>query len=354
VVSLHRNTLVSLPRNWWSACAGIRWSGSSESPLYYLKDAKNQHTKDTTDYRNDKTKAVTELIKFATKNSKILAQVKLDDIGYPDYFIARRRLHVLLDSVKEFFPEELDTTDMNKVQRFVNALNDQERQKRLITYVTQLYEGKLLDSLQNSAPFTHFRYGWLTLTPKVNHKDDPIYAPGDAENNYTRTESEYYFSSGLSWNILWAWKKFKFMLYPGVTVQRSRVFDPADSLSININKPFISGTDTLISSKSTGFYPTLAPFKWSYNFTLPVMFYWDKGWGIDAGVAYKIKPVANDFNAHVGVFFSVAAGGGGDNITIEPLIKYDTDKSIPVTKNFDKFTLGVSVSFAIPTYISGK
>jgi hypothetical protein len=32
VVNLSRNSLVSLPRNWWSACPGIRWSGSSESP----------------------------------------------------------------------------------------------------------------------------------------------------------------------------------------------------------------------------------------------------------------------------------------------------------------------------------
>ena len=29
---MSRNPLVSLPRNWWSACPGIRWSGSSESP----------------------------------------------------------------------------------------------------------------------------------------------------------------------------------------------------------------------------------------------------------------------------------------------------------------------------------
>src|SRR5476651_1348088 len=33
VVSFHRNPLVNLPRNWWSACAGIGWSGSSESPV---------------------------------------------------------------------------------------------------------------------------------------------------------------------------------------------------------------------------------------------------------------------------------------------------------------------------------
>jgi hypothetical protein len=84
------------------------------------------------------------------------------------------------------------------------------------------------------------------------------------------------------------------------------------------------------------------------------MLYWTSGWGIDAGVGYKIQPAANDFNTHIGVFFSIPATGGGDNITLEPLVKYDNDKSMTYAKNFDKFTFGFSVSFAIPTYLSSK
>lgn len=324
--------------------------------LYYLKDTKAQNAQKLIDYRTKKETAVAALIKFDTDpvNRPLLASSTLQQGNYPDYYVARRKLHALLDDVKEFFPDGLDTTNMIKIQDFVDDLNQTTHQSNLLDYIRDEKNLKLLDSLQNSAPFTHFNFLWITLSPKLNQKDYPIYDAGNVAETYTRTESDYYFSVSSSLNYLKSWKKFKLLLYPGIAIQNARIFDPKDSVSLNIEKPYVTGSDSLKSIKSTGFYPNVAGRKWAYTFSFPVMLYWTSGWGIDAGVGYKIQPAANDFNTHIGVFFSIPATGGGDNITLEPLVKYDNDKSMTYAKNFDKFTFGFSVSFAIPTYLSSK
>jgi hypothetical protein len=336
--------------------SGNYYSEDQNRFLYYLKDARTQNFQKISDYRTKKATAVAALITFDTDpaNRALLANKTLLPGNYANYYNSRRQLHAFLDDVKEFFPVGLDTADMIKVQDFVDDLNQARHQKDLLDYVRDEKSLTLLDSLQNSAPFTHFNFLWLTLSPKLNQKNYPIYDAGNVADTYTRTESDYYFSVATSVNYLKSWKKFKLLLYPGIAVQNARIFNQEDSISLNIESPFINGGDSLKKVKSTGFYPSVAARKWAYTFTFPIMLYWTSGWGIDAGIGYKIQPAANDFNTHLGVFFSIPAAGGGDNITLEPLIKYDSDKSMTYAKNFDKFTFGFSVSFALPTYLSGK
>jgi hypothetical protein len=204
------------------------------------------------------------------------------------------------------------------------------------------------------APFTHFRYSWVTISPKLNQKNYPIYDPGNVSDTYTRTESDYYLSVACSYNLMWSWEKFKLLLYPGIGIQNARIFKASDSISLNIDKPYIPGNDSLRSIKSTGFYPSVAPRSWVKIFSLPVMLYWKEGYGIDAGLGYKLQPGSNDFNAKLGFFFSLPTGTDGKTVTIEPLLKYDDDKSQTYARNFDKFSFGFSLSFAIPSYISGQ
>jgi hypothetical protein len=255
----------------------------------------------------------------------------------------------LLDKTKSFFPVDLDTTDYSKVAAYIDELNI--NQAKLLVYIRKVNELKVLDSLQTAAPFSHYRFTWLSFAPKVNQTDYPIYDPGNAAALYTKTQSDYFFSATVSYNRLWSYKKFKWMIYPGITVSNARVFDSADSLAVTIAQPLPAGVANVQPIKSTGFYKDFVNPQWNWGVTVPFMFYWTKGYGIDVGTGLKFNHGTTDFNAHAGFFFSIAAAS--EAITVEPIIRYDDDKSQTYARNRDKFSFGFSLSLALPTFISG-
>ncbi|WP_439697456.1 hypothetical protein ACFGVS_03375 [Mucilaginibacter sp. AW1-7] len=323
--------------------------------LYHLKKGEKDYGPVLYKYRKEKSLAVDALIKFCddSDNALVFSEPKLTDSTYADYFNKRAQLHLLLVELKDFFPEKMDTTDMAQVKLFANDFKVSGHKNALLDYKQDVKAVKFLDSLQTSAPFSHFRYIWFTLSPKLNQKDYPIYDPGNVAKDYTKTESDFYFSVTGSLNWLWSWKKFKVLVYPGLTLSNARVYDPADSIGLSIQKNYIPGDDNVKSVKSTGFYPVVADRQWVKSITLPVMLYWTKGMGIDAAAGLKLQSGANDFNARLGFFFNIPTTKG-ESITLEPLIKYDNDKSKVYDRNFDKFTMGFSVSFAVPAYLTGK
>jgi len=281
---------------------------------------------------------------------KLFNGAKLEDTDYEENFKQQFKLQKLLADVKDFYPDDFDPKDYTKLGGFIDELYNNKT--ALTDYVTSVRRLKILDSVQAAAPFTKFRFIWVTLSPKVNQKDYPIYDPGNVANMYTKTVSDYYFSLAGTLDFLWSYKNSKLFFYPGLAIQNARIYNSSDSLSISIQKPLTPGVDSIQSIKTTGFYPKVADRHWVYALTLPIMYYWNKGYGIDAGIGYKIQPAANDFSARIGFFFTVPTAGG-QTLTLEPLVKYDNDQSQTYAKNFDKFSLGFSVSLSIPTFISG-
>ncbi|WP_121811681.1 hypothetical protein [Mucilaginibacter kameinonensis] len=335
----------------WFIWGSAKYPTKKREPFkYFLSDADDilQTSLDKAD--GDYKTAIADLVKFKTTDYPTYFTVTPSTAAeYKQHFTAAHALHLLLEKTKAFFPTDLDTTDQAKVGAFIDELNT--NQKTLIPYVRKVSELKVLDSLQTAAPFSVYRFTWVSFAPKLNQTDYPIYDPNNAAASYTKTQSDYFFSATLSANRLWSYKKFKWMVYPGITVSNARVFDPADSLTVTIPQPLPAGVSNVQSIKSTGFYKEFVNPQWNWGVNLPFMFYWTKGYGIDIGTGLKFNHGTTDFNAHAGFFFSISAAK--EAITIEPIIRYDDDKKQTYERNRDKFSFGLSLSLALPTFMSG-
>lgn len=198
---------------------------------FHLKDEDELLQPKLNDYYAKNVTTVAALIQFKDDHADFFSyKPTLND--YKVHFDLARDLHELLDKSQDFFPEALDTTDYKQVGDFIDDLK--ANQSTLLPYVACARRIKVLDSIQNLAPFGHYLFQWVSFTPKINQTDYPIYDPGNADKLFTRTESDYFASFALSYNWLWSYKKHKVFFYPGLTLQNSRIFKSSDSLSVNI------------------------------------------------------------------------------------------------------------------------
>jgi len=342
-ISLGANITISLPSH------ARFWPDDREHFRLALKDTDERYLSDgSVKYQTLINKIIDKLKVFVKLHGDFFKEYDVIR-DYKLHFESERELKLLLSQLKDYYPENLDLSDENEVKAFIEDLI--KNSNNLITYVDSKRRLAKLDSVQTNAPWTHFTFQWLTISPKINQKDSPIYDPTAAGSLFTKTDNDYYPSLAMSYNILWSFEKSKVLIYPGFAIQNNRVYVSSDSLSVNIQHPLNAGVDSVQIIKSTGFFAKRADRKLAFTVNLPIMYSWSPGIGIDAGTAYKIQSQANDFSVHLGFFFSVPTKDG-QTITLEPLFKYDNDKSQTYAHNFDKFSFGINLSFALPGYIA--
>ena len=249
-----------------------------------------------------------------------------------------------------------DKAEMHKV--ILDLKNSWKFENRNEGPGAHLYREKLYlqkaEALQVAAKWNSMNFFWFSTSANLNVSPYNILDISAIDKNYTSVDNDYFFSGSISWNWLNSRMKgsqFKFFISPTIRYQNARQYNPKEKLTIERNKPYIIGTDSLINrDMTTEVFLKKADRKDSWAFELPTILYWNK---YNLGLEITPKVGTNDINGdNIGLKFGVfvpAQIKDGVPLIIQPIFRLQKlfeNKEAKFWK--DNVVVGFNISVSLP------
>lgn len=254
------------------------------------------------------------------------------------------------------FLKAKDAAEMNKmIIELQNSWksNGNSEGQGLVTYREKLYLQKA-EALQMASKWNSMNFFWFSTAANLNVSPYNILDISAMDNNYTRVSNDYFFSGSISWSWLNSrmnGAQFKFFISPTLRYQNARQFNPKDKMTLERNKPYVIGADSLVHrAMTTDVFPDVATRKDAWAFELPTILYWNKH---NFGIELTPKAGVNDINGDnygfkFGVFIPVQIKEGVPLI-VQPIFRLQKlfeDQEAEFWK--DNVVVGFNVSVSLP------
>lgn len=258
----------------------------------------------------------------------------------------------ILNQLSGYFPDHFDSNSCSDNADFLDSLA--EHRLEWAADLSDQDNLTVLDSLQRAAPWTRFRYNWLSGSLKLNQKNHPLLDPMANVNLYTRDFHDVFFSASVSYNFMFSdlLKKVIHYVSPTLNFDDERGFVDDSLLNLQVQHPLTVNSDTLYAVKSTSFYRQKANRKNNFGLEVPYVFYYPKtGFGLDLAVGTKFSNKLDNLYARFGFYIPITVDKD-NTVTIEPIVRLNKLNKSSLSFLKDQLSFGFNISVTIPKFLT--